>query len=205
METKTIKVSADAEKKKRIPKSPKTQPVKDMIALIPFLNSDGPLLALAVEWAQAVVSLSATPGMPRIEIGLEENELREHRDLLLDAIRFYYGLDHKRNSDELGEEFTRLVNELDTEIVFVPAQDGRPGITFSNYITRKFGRSIFYGLSVLIFHLAMGGPLEDWSPGLAAGRDWIGACPRCGKVFEKKQANAEYCGKYCATEGTRKK
>jgi uncharacterized C2H2 Zn-finger protein len=30
------------------------------------------------------------------------------------------------------------------------------------------------------------------------GAFFIGRCPRCEKVFEKKQANAEYCGKSCA-------
>ncbi len=37
------------------------------------------------------------------------------------------------------------------------------------------------------------------------GKFFIGACPRCKKIFEKKQSNSIFCGKYCATEGTRKK
>ena len=32
---------------------------------------------------------------------------------------------------------------------------------------------------------------------------YVGACPRCGKVFEKKQANAEYCSKSCANMDSR--
>lgn len=32
----------------------------------------------------------------------------------------------------------------------------------------------------------------------ANGWHYVGCCPRCGKVFEKKQSNAEYCSKSCA-------
>ena len=36
------------------------------------------------------------------------------------------------------------------------------------------------------------------------GQLFIGMCPRCGKVFEKKQANAVFCSRYCQSEGSRK-
>jgi len=38
-----------------------------------------------------------------------------------------------------------------------------------------------------------------------AGTDYIGCCPRCGKIFEKPRADSVFCSKYCASEGTRKK
>jgi len=39
----------------------------------------------------------------------------------------------------------------------------------------------------------------------ANGLYYIGACPRCLKMFLKPRGDSVYCGKYCATEGTRKK
>lgn len=35
---------------------------------------------------------------------------------------------------------------------------------------------------------------------ILTGKAYIGACPRCGKVFEKPRADSLYCGKYCMHE-----
>jgi len=41
-------------------------------------------------------------------------------------------------------------------------------------------------------------------PEMSNGEFFIGACPRCGKIFEKPRGDSVFCGKYCASEGTRK-
>ncbi len=41
--------------------------------------------------------------------------------------------------------------------------------------------------------------LKTFSGPNPPGPHYIGACPRCGKIFEKKRGDQEYCGKACAS------
>ena len=196
------------EKKKRTPKPAMTPEVRTVIASIPFLNftwKDQHRIAneeALLEVFRPVVQ-ELFPGLLSADqikartLWVDDSEPMTHvretqiisasilRDLAKEA-------EPKRPPPEWLNEAQAALDSLRVRLRLFPAKMViEPSIADED---RNTWRLIAKTARTLLIKSVVSAFQAD-----GAGPFYVGACPRCGKIFEKKQANAAFCSYSCGS------
>lgn len=126
---------------------------------------------------------------------LDRKKTEEAHALFLRALPFVLG--GKDRMDKATQD------ELDKALAVIRLSHNREGFKRGfTHTMRQHGDSRDWDeiyRAELIFDLLA--PFNEVSTGNKCVIDfYLAVCCHCGKVFEKKQANAEYCSKYCVDQ-----
>lgn len=204
---------------KRVPKPPMNWAVDGLLRLIPFLNETSTVekVRLAVKFVTWHDHPNAPPEFPGEHDSQDKGysddvfrlapdqveEIERAQGMVKEAVRIAL---HQEESNGISakvqnwleqalamsvrdiswqrKHWTTMNFEFDPKLKKDPAGKS---LGFCYYVGKRF-KSLAAGYVCEAFN-CYGRP--------SVGAFYVGHCPKCGKVFQKKQANAEYCSKSC--------
>ncbi|MBP7632855.1 hypothetical protein KBA41_01700 [Candidatus Ozemobacteraceae bacterium] len=202
------------EKKKRMPKPAMTTEVRTVIASIPFLNftwkdqhriaNEEALLEVFRQVVQAVIPTLDTPeSIKDATRWADESEpmrhVRETQIISSSMVRdLVTGRASKMPPPEWLSDAQDSLDSLRVRILNSPI-----GLVIDPKIEEK-DKHTWRLIAKRTRTLLIKDILTSFIPG-GAGLEYIGACPRCGKIFEKKRGDKVFCSPACLSASMQKR
>lgn len=212
-------------KKKRIPKPPMTWAVDGVIRLIPFFGAKTPeeRVKRAIEFVEwNGTQIGSKELNDALAQSLEENKhvetltesvlknsqeqidvIEEAHTQLADAIRIALHQEKSNGYSFNTQEWLEKALSLSfRKVTWANRPYTNVSYEFRYELIRNANKELMgfcYYAGLKFKNLAAGYVCEAFSSwgGRSIGEFYIGACPKCGKIFKKLQSNTEFCSKKC--------